>query len=350
MATLKDIARVAGVSSATVSRVLNADETLQVSTETRQRVFAAAEQLNYSKPRATTAQTRGTVSVIQWFTPEAEMNDLYYRTIRWGAETALQAAGYTVRRAFAPADLPDTDDLAGIIAIGKYSERQLRQLARLRRPLVVVDQDTLGQEIPCVTTDFQHAVAEIVATFVDGGHRRIGMITGQERTSDQVPLADPRLTAFRAQLRVRGLWHDRNLYQGEFSIESGYASMQQAITDLGDNLPTAFFAASDTLAIGAIKALREAGRRVPEDVAIIGFNDLAVGRYLTPSLSTVHVATEEMGRAAVDLLQREIAGKLGTPVNLVIASTLELRASSSAPHTLATANEAAATAEPKEEN
>lgn len=347
MATLKDIARIAGVSSATVSRVLNADETLQVSPETRQRVFAAAEQLNYSKPRPSAAQTRGTVSIIQWFTPEAEMNDLYYRTIRWGAETALQAAGYLVQRAFAPTDLPDAADLAGIIAIGKYSPQQLRRLSRLHRPLIVIDQDTLGEQISCVTTDFQHPVAQIVAAFIESGHRRIGMIAGEERTSDQTPLIDPRLTAFKTELRARGLWHDHDVYLGEFSIESGYASMKRAIEESGADLPTAFFAASDTLAIGAIKALHEANIRVPEDVAIIGFNDLAVGRYLTPALSSVHVATEAMGRAGVSLLRRQLDGQLSTPVNLVIASTLKLRASASTPQPMTAVD--STTRHPKEE-
>jgi len=328
MATIKDIAAAAGVSSATVSRVLNADEKLQISSATRQRVFAAAESLNYSKPRPRHVKASGTVSVIQWFTPEAEMNDLYYRTIRWGAETALQAEGYAVARSFAPDDLPQRMDIAGIIAIGKYSERQLQKLKALKRPLIVVDQDTLGLDISCVTTDFGHAVAAIVDHLSAGGHDRIGMIAGTENTSDMQPLVDPRLAEFRAYIPVNRRLSERYIFMGPFSIEGGYESMQHAISKLGKLLPSAFFAASDTLAIGAMKALREAGLRVPEDVAIIGFNDLAVGRYLTPSLSTVHVSTETMGATAVELLTKQLAGHLTTPVNVVIASELQLRESS----------------------
>lgn len=328
MATLKDIAAAAGVSTATVSRVLNADLNLQVSAETRQRVFAAAESLNYSKPQPKANASSGTVSVIQWYTAEAEMNDLYYRTIRWGAETALQAQGYAVQRSFASADMPDKDDLVGVIAIGKFSDKQLRKLQHLRRPLVVVDQDTLGLNLNCVTTDFQHSVASIIEHFFSSGHERIGMIAGSEQTGDQTPLTDPRVSEFRSYMRVRGHLNDHYIFSGPFSIESGHAAMTRAIETLGDKLPTAFFAASDTLAIGAIKALQEHKLRVPEDVAIIGFNDLAVGRYLTPSLSTVHVATAEMGTTAVELLLQQITGPTQTPVNITVASELILRASS----------------------
>ena len=328
MATLKDIAAVAGVSTATVSRVLNADLNLQVSSDTRQRVFAAAESLNYSKPQTKSATTQGSVSVIQWYTAEAEMNDLYYRTIRWGAETALQAQGYAVQRSFAPADLPARDDLAGVIAIGKFSDKQLRKLKNLRRPIVIVDQDTLGFDINCVTTDFQHAVAAIIEHFFSSGHKQIGMIAGSEQTGDQTPLTDPRTSEFRSYMRARGQLHEAAIFTGPFSIESGHAAMTRAIETFGPQLPTAFFAASDTLAIGAIKALQERHMRVPEDVAIIGFNDLAVGRYLTPTLSTVHVATEEMGTTAVELLLQQITGPTQTPVNITVASELILRASS----------------------
>ncbi|WP_127849315.1 LacI family DNA-binding transcriptional regulator [Lacticaseibacillus hulanensis] len=327
MATIKDIAQAAGVSSATVSRVLNADSTLQVGADTRQRIFAVAESLNYSKPQPKTTVAVGTVAVIQWYTAEAEMNDLYYRTISWGAETTLQAQGFRVARSFADTDLPPVIDLRGIIAIGKFSDKQLHKLARLHKPLVVVDQDTLNLGINCITTDFEHAVASIVQRFIDSGHKHIGMIAGQETTSDGQQLADLRLRAFTDYTRAYHRFEDRFVFTGPFSIESGYQLMQQAINTLGADLPTAFFAANDTLAIGAIKALHEAGLRVPEDVSVIGFNDLAVGRYLTPSLSTVHVATEQMGAVAVDLLMQQ-DGHRHAPVNTTIASDLVLRESS----------------------
>lgn len=328
MATIKDIAAAAGVSSATVSRVLNADAAMQVSADTRQRIFAAAEQLNYSKPQPKADVAVGTVSVIQWYTAEAEMNDLYYRTIRWGAETALQSQGYRVTRSFAATDLPNTAELSGIVAIGKYSDKQLRQLMKLKKPLVVVDQDTLNLNIDCVTTDFDHAVAAIVERFFASGHKQIGMIAGTETTTDGQQLDDPRLAAFTQYMQAYNRLDRRLIFSGPFTIESGYALMTTAIRKLGDKLPHAFFIANDTLAIGAIKALHEQQLRVPEDVSVIGFNDLAIGRYLTPSLSTVHVATEQMGAGAVDLLLKQIHRETRTPVNLTIASELIYRESS----------------------
>ncbi|WP_155287267.1 LacI family DNA-binding transcriptional regulator [Lacticaseibacillus zhaodongensis] len=328
MATIKDIAAAAGVSSATVSRVLNADSSLQVGKDTRQRIFAAAEQLNYKKRKSAATTKRGRVSVLQWYSAAGEMSDLYYRTIRFGVETALTAQGFAVERNFAAADLPDKRGLSGIIAIGKYSAAQLRKLAGLSKPLVVVDQDTLDLGISCVTTDFQHAVATIIEHFLAGGYQQIGMIAGAEETRDGQPLVDERARVFREYMRTRDRLDERLIFTGPFTIESGYQLMQQAITKLGTKLPHAFFAANDSLAIGAIKALQESGRQVPADVAVIGFNDIAVSRYMSPSLSTVHVATEEMGMSAVDLLQHIQKGGLQTPVNVTVASELILRESS----------------------
>jgi LacI family transcriptional regulator len=328
MATIKDIAAAAGVSSATVSRVLNADTTLSVGEDTRQRIYAAAETLNYSKPQPKNTHLVGTIAVLQWYTAEAEMNDLYYRTIRWGAETALQAQGYRIARSFADTDLPDAADLQGIIAIGKFSDKQLRKLSRLKRPLVVVDQDTLHLGINCITTDFDHAVASIIQRFIASGHQRIGMLAGQETTSDGQQLSDPRLRAFKEYMYAYHRYDARFVSTGPFSIESGFTRMQAAIKELGDELPTAFFAANDTIAMGAVRALTEAGKKVPQDVSVIGFNDLAIGRYLTPSMSTVHVATEQMGASAVDLLLQQRGRTQQTPVNMTIASELVLRESS----------------------
>nr|WP_263848900.1 substrate-binding domain-containing protein [Lacticaseibacillus thailandensis] len=115
---------------------------------------------------------------------------------------------------------------------------------------------------------------------------------------------------------------------GEFTTESGYATMRQLVqTTPRAQLPSAFFVANDTMAIGAIKALQEAGLRVPQDVTIVGFDDLAIGRYLTPALSTVHVATQELGQVGVQQLHALITGQVRTPTRTTLASTLVERQS-----------------------
>ncbi|WP_125704993.1 LacI family DNA-binding transcriptional regulator [Lacticaseibacillus daqingensis] len=328
IATLKDIAQAAHVSSATVSRVLNADTSLQVSPETRQRIFAAAEALNYTKHQHRAPASAGTIGLVQWYSEVAETNDLYYRAIRWGAETQLQADDFAVDRVFSNEPLPPASELAGLIAIGKYSPAQLATFKALNRPLVIVDQDTLAQGISSVTTSFGDPVDKIVAHFLARGHQRIGMITGSEATTDGVALVDQRLVAFKRAMRTQASLDESLIFAGEFTIEGGYATMTRAIETQGEQLPDAFFVASDAMAIGAIKALQEHAIAVPKRVSVIGFNDLAVGRFLNPSLSTVQVATQMMGMSAARLLKDQLDGLATAPVRLTLGSQLVLRDSS----------------------
>ncbi|WP_179394852.1 LacI family DNA-binding transcriptional regulator [Lacticaseibacillus absianus] len=328
IATLKDIAEAAHVSSATVSRVLNADTSLQVSPETRQRIFAAAEALNYTKHQHRNPNSAGTIALVQWYSEVAETNDLYYRAIRWGTETQLQADDFTIARVFSNETLPPAGELAGLIALGKYSPDQLAAFQALNKPLVIVDQDTLAQSISCVTTSFGDPVDKIVAHFLATGHRHIAMITGDEATSDGLPLEDQRLIAFKQAMRSRATLDETLIFHGQFTIEGGYETMTRIIETHQDALPSAFFVASDAMAIGAIKALQEHHIAVPARVSVIGFNDLAVGRFLNPSLSTVRVATQMMGMSAARLLKDQLDGLATTPTRLTLASELVLRDSS----------------------
>ena len=328
IATLKDIADAAHVSSATVSRVLNADTSLQVSAATRKRIFATAEALNYTKHQHKTQTAAGTIGIIQWYSEQEENNDLYYRAIRWGAETQLQAADFAIARYFSNDTLADAGNLAGLIAIGKYSESQLNQFKALNKPLVIVDQDTLDQSISCVTTSFAAPVGKIIAYFRQQGHHRLGMIAGREETTDGQAIDDQRTVAFEATLRDQGLLEDAIIADAPFTIEGGYATMTELINQYGDQLPHAFFVASDAMAIGAIKALQEQHIAVPDRVSIVGFNDLAVGRFLNPSLSTVKVATQQMGINAAKLIQDQLSGLLTVPTRITLSSELILRDSS----------------------
>ncbi|WP_269082186.1 LacI family DNA-binding transcriptional regulator [Lactobacillus selangorensis] len=321
------MAQAAHVSSATVSRVLNADTTLQVSAETRQRIFAAAEDLNYTKKKTHPKTAAGKVAVLEWYSQAAEMDDLYYRNIRFGVENALSNADFDIVRSFSDQQLPETDGLTGIIALGKYSPDQLAAFAATKLPVVVVDQDTLSAGISCVTTDFVAPLRQILQLFIDQKQTKIGMLAGQEETTDHQLLADPRTEILTTLLQAHSLYNEHFIFTGPFTIDSGYQLMNDAIKTLGSSLPTAFFIANDTLAIGAIKALQEHHVAIPDRVSVIGFNDLAVGRYLSPSLSTVHVATTEMGQQAVRVLQSQLDGTTSVPVNLKLSSQLILRQS-----------------------
>lgn len=309
MVTIKDIAKKAQLSPATVSRVLKGDQTLAVSDQTRQKILRLTQQLGYTKHLKKQAPTaKGTIAIVQWYTESEELADLYYYSIRASIEQAASLLGYQIIRSFNDLTHPRLYDLDGVIAVGKFSSGQIAELARLSPNLIFVDSDTLTEGFSCITTDFEHSVQTVIDHFRSQGVTDIGLLVGQEETTDghQLP-TDPRLTAFCRYLDTLGILQKNYIYQGSFSSQSGYELMHQAIKDWGDQLPPAFFMASDTLAVGALRALQEAQIAVPERVQLITFNDTAITRQVYPALSSISVFTQEMGQEAMQLLDRIIA-------------------------------------------
>lgn len=245
------------------------------------------------------------------------MTDAYYRNIRQRVEAAL--ADVEVTRYFGLAQLPK--NVAGIIAIGKYSPAQWHQLKGLNLPLVAVDQDALFVGVASVVPDFHTPLTQIVAHFkAQGG--AFGMIAGQEATSDGLLLQDTRTQSFKA------LAPDAPILTSDFTLDGGYDAMTAALKRFGKQLPTAWFAANDQMAIGAIKALQEHHIKVPEQVEVVGFNDIAVGRFLTPSLSSVTVDQGLLGQLGAELLQAQLDHRLSAPIKITVPSTITLRGSS----------------------
>ena len=332
MATIKEIAEAAGVSPATVSRVLNYDPAMSVSEETRTKIFTIAEELNYDRGRRGKKQPtkKMRIAIVEWYTQEEELNDLYYYSIRLGAEKRLQELGFDFLPVFNDQSLDQLESIDGIIAIGKFSPRQIQKLESHSPHLVFVDSDSLAFGHSCVTTDFQNSVVDLLNHFLSKGLQKIGMLAGQEKTSDQtLALPDPRLSTFKAYLREKKLYQKSYLKVGNFSSESGYQMMKDLIKEHPDDFPQAFFIASDALAIGAIRALQEAGLAIPKDVSLISFNDTSIASYVYPSLSSVTVFTKEMGRRAASILQEELAEKdASLPYMVKLSSQLTLRESS----------------------
>ena len=332
MATIKDIAQTAGVSPATVSRVLNYDKSMSVSDETRKKIFDIAEQLNYkkSKRQKKTAPQTHRIAIVEWYTELEELDDLYYYSIRLGIEKKAQELGYDIVRIFNNDSLSQLEQIDGIIAIGKFSSKQVKELEQYSPALVFVDSDTLDQGHSCVTTDFEHVVTHVLDHFLQQGIREIGMIAGREETADgTTSLDDPRLACFCRYLSDKGLYQPTYVKTGKFSSESGYQLMKDMIDEQKEQMPKAFFIASDALSVGALRALQEAGIAVPQDVQIISFNDTSIAKYVYPPLSTVTVFTEEMGKQALQMLDQMIkTDESPIPYMIKLSTKLTLRASS----------------------
>ncbi|MGG1675622.1 LacI family DNA-binding transcriptional regulator [Neobacillus sp. NRS-1170] len=329
MATIKDIAQIAGVSIATVSRVLNYDTTLSVSDETKKRIFEVAEELSYKKKTASRKQESGKIALLQWHSEKEELEDLYYMSIRLGVENRCRHHGIQVVKYFQDNydDLRE-DEVQGLIAIGKYSSKQVKELSAITKNIVFVDSSPDEEKYDSVVIDFEKATEKVLDYFLEKGHERVGYIGGREIFKDKTSkIEDPRERMFKSYLAEKGSLNEAFMYIGNFSVDAGHSLMKQAIQEHGENLPTAFFTGNDSIAVGALRALLEDGVSVPDRVNIIGVNDISISKYVFPSLSTVKVYTELMGETAVDTLLERIEGRK-TAKKTFIATKLIIRNSS----------------------
>ncbi|MDO4903239.1 MAG: LacI family DNA-binding transcriptional regulator [Limosilactobacillus sp.] len=305
--TLRDIAKKAGVSIATVSRILNNDTTLSVNVNTRERVLQIAESLNYTKHKRTQNNQPEKIAVVQWYSLSQELDDLYYMAIRMEIERSVQERGLVTVPIYENSMEEIPGDVTGIIAIGKFSDSQVEQFRHVTKNIVFVDYDSLAAGYDCLVPDFENAVRSVINEFLSEGIKDIGMLAGTEKTTDNEIVPDLRRYYFENYLRQHDIYRPEYMFVGDYTSMSGYRAMKEAIERLGDKLPHAIFIANDPMAVGALKAVQEAKIKVPERLAMISFNDTALVKYVYPSMTSVHVATDEMARSAVELMVKRLA-------------------------------------------
>lgn len=329
MATIKDIAEKVGVSIATVSRVLNYDTTLSVSDDTKKKIFEVAEEVSYKKrkPKKTIAQKK--VAFIHWYTEKEELDDLYYLSIRLGIEKRCEHNGIHLVKFFQDNYQEiEEDDIEGIIAVGKFSKKEIQDLYKISKKIVFVDFSPDDDLFDSVVIDFEKATKRVLEYFIHKGHKKIGYIGGREVFKDQTAsIEDQREKTFKLHLSNNGMLHESFIYSGRFTVNDGYNLMKKAIEEHGENLPTAFFVGNDTMAVGCLHALHEDKIPVPDRVSIIGVNDISVSKYVFPPLSTVKVYTELMGETAVDLLMERLTFDRTIPKKVLISTKLKIRQS-----------------------
>lgn len=320
MATIKDIATLANVSPATVSRVLNYDAELSVGHDTKKKIFEAAEELNYTKYKKNQKVIKAKIILVQWYDESEELDDLYYLSIRLGIEKKAEELGCElIKQTLDNLEIIDVD---GIVAVGKFDQQQIEQLAIINPNLLFVDFDALEYGHNSIVIDFEQSIKLITRFLLQTGHKKIGMLSGKEfiRGSGK-PLEDRRLKLFKEALLENNLFEKNFFLSGDFTVDGGYQAMRTYLKEAKE-YPTVFFASNDALAIGALKAIQEMNLNVPTDIAIIGFNDSSVAKYVNPSLTTVKVYTEWMGELAVETMMSLIHEK--TPVARKITIGTEL--------------------------
>ena len=322
MATIKEIAEKAGVSSAAVSRVLNFDDALSVSEETKRKIFEAAEELEYVPVRKRRKEKKVRIGLFHWYDRKKELEDPYYLYIRLAIEKICEKKGYQVLRWNASEDQVLSEPVDGIIAVGKFEEKELHKISELNSRIVVCD-FAPGDEYDAVIVDYRDAVRKVLDYFIEMGHTSIGYLGGDETYGSGIKVSALRDESFKEYASFMEIYQEEYCVYGSFTHEDGYLLMKEMLKK--KVRPTAFFCGNDNMAIGAYKAIYEAGLSIREDISIVGFNDLPGSKYMTPSLSTIRVYTEYLGEAAVDLLEEKIESNRKYTKKVIIPVQLKKR-------------------------
>lgn len=328
MATLRDVARRAGVSIATVSYVLNG--TRSVSPEVEARVWEAVAALGYRPNRLARGLRRKRTHVLGLIVPDSA--NPFFAEIARGLEDLSFAHDYSLILCNSDGDPAKEQRYLGVLieqqvdGIALVSARatpvHLTILQERGIPFVVVDRDLPGLEADCVLADNFQGGYLATRHLIDRGHRRIACITGP---SDLTPSAD-RVRGYQKAMEEAGiepleLW----IHRGDFRAESGYHAARLFLSLPPSIRPTAIFACNDLMAIGAMRAIGEAGLSIPQDIALVGFDDIVLASYVIPSLTTVAQPTYEMGRLAGELLLRRIQARGCPPARRLLPVRLIVR-------------------------
>jgi LacI family transcriptional regulator len=335
--TIREVAELSGVSVSTVSRVFNGYG--DVSAATRERVRAAARSLDYAPSAAarTLVRRRSQLIGVVLFTgrEHPDIGHPFFQDVLVGLKHGIGSRGYDVLL-FAT-EQPDSSregahsylrrarhhHVDGIVLMGvDRDDPEVARLLEANIPLIGVDLDVAGPRATHVASD-NVGGARLAARHLHGlGHRRIATIAGPQ---DSKPGAD-RLVGYRAELQELGLESRPDYVRiGDFYTESGERAMHELLA-LPDP-PTAVFAAADLMAVGAMKAAREAGLRIPGDLAVVGFDDIQLASLLDPSLTTVRQDKVGVGRAAARALVEQIENPETIPAALTLPVELVVRMS-----------------------
>jgi LacI family transcriptional regulator len=333
MTSIRDLAKLSGVSVATVSRVFNDYE--DVSPATRERVRRLAEELDYTPTaaaRTLVMQRSYVVGVVLSTGPNhPDLQHPFFQEVLVALRHRLGEGGFDLLLLATEQEDASRSYLSrcrahrvdGVVLMGvDQHDRDVRKLVRSNMPCIAVDLDLVGRRAGYVVSDNHAGAAEAVRHLHSLGHSRIATITGMMTTKAGVD----RLVGFRTELEGLNLpYRDDYVQEGDFYVESGYDAMR-ALLAL-PKPPTAVFAASDLMAVGALRAVEESGLSVPADISIVGFDDIQLARLLQPALTTIKQDKTGLGIAAAEAVIRMIEGDGAAPPVVTLPIELVERAS-----------------------
>jgi LacI family repressor for deo operon, udp, cdd, tsx, nupC, and nupG len=330
-----EVAKRAGVSPSTVSRVLSQPDV--VSAKTRSRVLRAVDVLGYT-PNST-AQNLRTARTGKLLVTVPDISNPFFSLILQGIEDAAQREEYAVllgdtqhdeRREQRYALMLNSKEADGLIFLGhrlpEAAQARIRNAAPRCAPVVNGCEFNPRLGVPSVHIDNERAAVDAMTLLYDLGHRRVGVVSGPLVS----PLSRDRLRGAAAVARDRG-GEELVVVGGDFTVESGSEAAGRLFA--GENRPTAIFCFSDEMAMGVLDHARRTGIRVPQDLSVIGFDDIRFARYTEPALTTIAQPMREIGEGTVKLLLSILADDTSAPASVTLPHTLIVRGSTAPPPT-----------------
>ena len=307
MITIKEIAQQAGFSPSTVSRLLSNDPSLSVSPETKQKILNTAISLGYERKYIKTIIEK--IALLFWITEIEELEDIYFKDMRLKIEKYANENNMelvTIKKESGISKIPK--DINGFIAIGSFSEKEISKLLKITKNGVFIDSNPAPDYYDSVQPNTPLITKKAIDYFIENGHSNIGFIGGTfHNPNTDLEEKDIREISFRYYMQKLGYLNEDNIFiEPNFSVDSGYKSAKKAIENLKDKLPTAFFVASDPIAIGVLQALNEYNIPVPSRVSVISINNIDVSKYVSPPLSTFNIDINELCKTAINLLSERI--------------------------------------------
>jgi LacI family transcriptional regulator len=330
--TIRDVARAAGVAVSTVSRVLN--ESGYVSAETRERVEAAVKELAFHPNMLARGLIIRASSTIALIVPD--LGNPFFGPLIKGVEAEAKEAGFSVF-------ICDTDQnpkgvgewvgrlrqhfVSGVLFAVEPQPSDLEGLIADQIPFALVDQEVDGIAANRVLITHQEGARTAVRHLVELGHRRIAHIAGPRKGGFL------RFMGYLDALKEAGIEPRPDWISdpGEFTFEHGYSAMRRLLSLPAHSRPSAVFCVNDMAAVGAMRAIEDAGLSVPEDLSVVGYDDILWARFIKPPLTTVSQPVEELGRMTVRLLLERILKGQADPVVRTLVTSLTIRNSAAPP-------------------
>lgn len=339
MATIRDVAQEAGVSVQTVSNVLHHKSFVRP--EIQSRVRAAIARLNYQPSLAAQSMRRGTSQTLGFLLSDPNprgLADPFYGEVLAGIAEAARAHDFGVQIVWLPSDVePRAEDFlrpfqsrridAAIVfvhGVGAAQSHVLEELVQAQALCAVLERVVPGETVYNVLAANYEGTYAATEHLIAAGHQRITFLDSVQRW----PSVEERRRGYRVAMQTAGLdAHIAVLESEDWTAAGAMGAVAEMTREDTATRPTAIVAANDALAVGAVHALKAAQLRVPHDVAVFGFDDFELARYIDPPLSTVRLPTFDMGRRAAELLLDHIHGRPAPERRIILPTELILRES-----------------------